>query len=208
MGTTTTLLTFEEFERLPDQPGKRELLEGELIELPPAELKHNRIAHRIYHRLIAAVEAAHGHGQAADLGEVYHEMGYKLARNAYVQPETAFACPRGEGIDHAAQQFQQVELPVFETEAAAFNPREIKYIVYEPQEDVAIGPHELKVLALLSVERGFLKQLRHPENRIHRRTDFVRHAREEFTLGRRRCLSRLTRRYQFLLYLSQFGNVA
>ena len=54
MGTTTTLLTFEEFERLPDQPGKRELLEGELIELPPAELKHNRIAHRIYHRLIAA----------------------------------------------------------------------------------------------------------------------------------------------------------
>ena len=40
-------MTFEEFERLPDQPGKRELLEGELSELPPAELEHNNIAHQI-----------------------------------------------------------------------------------------------------------------------------------------------------------------
>ena len=55
MGTTTTLLTFEEFERLPDQPGKRELLEGELIELPPAELIHNRIAHRIWRLLMPAL---------------------------------------------------------------------------------------------------------------------------------------------------------
>ena len=43
MGTTTSLLTFEEFERLPDQPGKRELLKGELIDGPPAEEKHNTI---------------------------------------------------------------------------------------------------------------------------------------------------------------------
>jgi len=35
MGATTTRLTFEEFERLPEQPGKRELLKGELIEVPP-----------------------------------------------------------------------------------------------------------------------------------------------------------------------------
>ena len=48
MGTTTTLLTFEEFERLPDQPGKRELLDGELIELPPAERNHNQIAQTIF----------------------------------------------------------------------------------------------------------------------------------------------------------------
>jgi Uma2 family endonuclease len=47
MGTVKTLLTFEEFEQLPDQPGKRELVRGELIEMPPAESKHNRRAHRI-----------------------------------------------------------------------------------------------------------------------------------------------------------------
>jgi hypothetical protein len=36
MGTTTSLLTFEEFERLPDEPGKLELLHGELFHVPPA----------------------------------------------------------------------------------------------------------------------------------------------------------------------------
>src|ERR1019366_2578743 len=45
---TTTLLSFEEFERLPDEPGKLELLDGELIQLPPAKRKHVDIAHRIY----------------------------------------------------------------------------------------------------------------------------------------------------------------
>ena len=74
MGTITTLLTFEEFERLPDQPGKRELLEGELIELPPAELEHNDIAHAIYDLMMPALRAAHKRGEAAQLGRVYHEM--------------------------------------------------------------------------------------------------------------------------------------
>jgi len=95
MGTITTLLTFEEFERLPDQPGKHELLEGELIELPPAESQHNRIAHRIQKLLTSALEAAHARGEAGELGEVFHDMGYKLAANAYVQPDVR--------ITHAAQ---------------------------------------------------------------------------------------------------------
>ena len=37
MGVSTSLLTFEEFEQLPDDPGKLELLDGELIRLPPAK---------------------------------------------------------------------------------------------------------------------------------------------------------------------------
>ena len=43
MTVGTSLMTFEEFERLPEpeQPGKCELLEGELIQLPPAKKKHN-----------------------------------------------------------------------------------------------------------------------------------------------------------------------
>ena len=50
MGTTTTtqLLTFEEFELLPDTLGKRELLEGELIELPIPEFSHSANFHRIF----------------------------------------------------------------------------------------------------------------------------------------------------------------
>jgi Uma2 family endonuclease len=97
MGTTTEtpLLTFEEFERLPDQPGKRELLKGELIELPPAEFKHGRLAHQICKILDGALSAAHAQGAARELAEVFHEMGYKLARNAYIQPDVS--------ITHAGQ---------------------------------------------------------------------------------------------------------
>ena len=87
--TTTTLLTFEEFERLPDQPGKRELLRGELIELPPPEFNHTNTSHEIYHRLYTALAEAHARGQAADFGEVYIEMGYKLPGDGWVEPDVS-----------------------------------------------------------------------------------------------------------------------
>jgi Uma2 family endonuclease len=45
--STTTLITFAEFERLPDIPGKQELVDGELILMPPAEKRHATIAMRI-----------------------------------------------------------------------------------------------------------------------------------------------------------------
>jgi Uma2 family endonuclease len=91
MGTVKTLLTFEEFEQLPDQPGKQELIRGELIELPPADLKHNRVSHRIYKRLDAAVEQAHARGEARDLGEAFIEMGYLLPGECWLQPDVSVA---------------------------------------------------------------------------------------------------------------------
>jgi len=89
MGTVKTLLTFEEFEQLPDQPGKQELVRGELFELPPADLKHNRISHRIYKRLDAAIELAHARGEARDLGEAFIEMGYLLPGECWLQPDVS-----------------------------------------------------------------------------------------------------------------------
>ena len=65
--TDTPLLTFEEFERLPDEPGKCELLKGELVQLPPAEFKQHQVAKRIYHALYEAVKVAHGRGEAPEL---------------------------------------------------------------------------------------------------------------------------------------------
>src|SRR5580700_3694758 len=84
MGTVKTLLTFEEFEQLPDQPGKQELVRGELIELPPADLKHNRVSHRIYDRLKIAIEQARTCGEAHELGEAFHEMGYLLSKECWL----------------------------------------------------------------------------------------------------------------------------
>lgn len=89
VGTTKTLLTFEEFEQLPDRPGKRELLRGELIELPPARYRHNLLAHRIQEAVRAALQAAHSRAEAAEVGEAYHEMGYQLGGHSYVQPDVS-----------------------------------------------------------------------------------------------------------------------
>lgn len=83
---TTTLLTFEEFEQLPTEPGKMELLDGELIQLPPGKLKHTKIIHRLYEMLKPIVEAG---GVEAGLGEIYMEAGYKMGRRAWLQPDVS-----------------------------------------------------------------------------------------------------------------------
>jgi Uma2 family endonuclease len=80
---TTTLLTFEEFERLPDSPGKRELLDGELIEMPPAKKRHAKIQRRIDRRLSPYV-------LERGLGEVYIEAGFKLGERHWGQPDVSF----------------------------------------------------------------------------------------------------------------------
>jgi Uma2 family endonuclease len=86
---TMTLLTFEEFERLPDRPGKSELLKGELIELPPAERRHNIIAHWIFVALLDALRQDQAAGDLSDLESVYHEMGYRLAPRTWLQPDVS-----------------------------------------------------------------------------------------------------------------------
>ena len=95
MGTVKTLLTFEEFEQLPDQPGKQELVRGELIQLPPPESRHNRISDRTCDELKAALRQAHARGEATELGEAFHEMGYLLLGNSWLQPDVS--------VTHAGQ---------------------------------------------------------------------------------------------------------
>jgi Uma2 family endonuclease len=78
MATTTNLLTFEEFERLPEEANKLELIEGELVRMPPAKTNHARISWRLAKRLDAALEMLRQGGGARDLGEVLHEAGYRV----------------------------------------------------------------------------------------------------------------------------------
>jgi len=88
---STTLLTFEEFERLPDEPGKMELLDGELIHLPPAKKRHMKLSHRFYNLLVPLVDTSGNAG----LGEVYLEMGYKIGDSNWLVPDVS--------IEHAGQ---------------------------------------------------------------------------------------------------------
>jgi Uma2 family endonuclease len=52
---TTTLMSFAEFECLEQGADHIELLKGALIRVPPAKLRHNRIAERIFQLLEGAL---------------------------------------------------------------------------------------------------------------------------------------------------------
>jgi Uma2 family endonuclease len=93
MGTTTHLMTFEQFERLPDEPNKLELIDGELIRMPPAITRHMRIVMRVYKILDGALEMLHVKGQARDLGEVFVETGYLIGSN-WVIPDVSITHAR------------------------------------------------------------------------------------------------------------------
>jgi Uma2 family endonuclease len=100
--TSTPLLTFEEFERLPDTPGKRELLEGEVIELPIPEFNHSLRAHILHKPLDAALELAHQRGEASDLGKCFIEAGYQLSARSYIQPDVSVTFA-GQTVDRFLQ---------------------------------------------------------------------------------------------------------
>lgn len=89
MGAVKTLFTFEEFEKMEFKPGKQELIHGELIELPPPEVKHQRISRRIFKPLDAAVEQAQSRGDVIHLGETCYETGYKFPDSTYLIPDVS-----------------------------------------------------------------------------------------------------------------------
>ena len=83
MGTTTKL-TFEEFQKLPETEGTHyELDEGELLMEPWRAARHNLIRQNIAMELIRFVMSNH-------LGIVLEEMDFRLAPNTVRNPDVAF----------------------------------------------------------------------------------------------------------------------
>lgn len=85
----TTLLTFEQFEQLPDYQGTQELLDGEVIELPPPENIHNRFAQAVFLLLYDLVARLHAEGALGRVAEVFHEVGYRLGPNTWLIPDVS-----------------------------------------------------------------------------------------------------------------------
>ncbi|NDJ15170.1 MAG: Uma2 family endonuclease [Acidobacteriia bacterium] len=71
----TALVTFAEFEQLPDPPGSRlELHNGEVVDVPPPKLRHSLIEHRIYDALKAIVDSTTFVGM---------EVGFRIGDREY-----------------------------------------------------------------------------------------------------------------------------
>jgi Uma2 family endonuclease len=117
MGTlVSTTMTFEEFERLPDGPEDLELLEGELIEMPPPECSHMESAEGLYDPLKAAVERLRQAKQADGLGRVHIEMGYLLTSDprSWLRPDVSITYPN----QPRGKYYEGAPLVVFEVVSA------------------------------------------------------------------------------------------
>ena len=89
MGTITPVMTLEEFEGLPETAEQLELLQGELVSMPPAVLDHMDVVRPLFRHLDAAVEHSRQTQSAIALGTVYVETGYLLSSNprSWLQPD-------------------------------------------------------------------------------------------------------------------------
>ncbi len=80
-----TVLTLEQFERLPDDGMQHELNDGELITMPPPGFLHGRVQSKIFAALVAYLSRS-------QVGEVVSDAGFVLSRDPDVvrQPDLAF----------------------------------------------------------------------------------------------------------------------
>src|SRR5262245_28755093 len=83
MSTTAPLMTFAEFEQLPDMPGKRELINGELVTMPPPENKHSLISARIFALLLTRWPAGRAWGD---------HTGYRMG-GGWMEPDASISWP-------------------------------------------------------------------------------------------------------------------
>lgn len=79
----SNLLSEQEFLNLPESAGKYELLDGELIELPPAKDSHDELARRIAVLLETAVPRS----------RVWIESAYRLSAQRWLQPDVSISWP-------------------------------------------------------------------------------------------------------------------
>ncbi len=83
-----TLMTAEEFDRLPDDGMQHELIEGELVVMPPPKYLHTFIQQRLSDLLRPFVKQR-------GLGEVHLEAGFRLSAENTLQPDVAFVRASG-----------------------------------------------------------------------------------------------------------------
>jgi Uma2 family endonuclease len=81
---TKTLMSLAEFEALPDDGERHELIEGELIKMPPPQKRHNRVVRKINSALTKVAEQAGTY-------VVYVDAGFRVRPESptVLQPDIA-----------------------------------------------------------------------------------------------------------------------
>lgn len=82
--TVQTLFRLADLESLPNDTRHRELVEGELIELPPPEWSHVCVAHNIYELVSRIVRDSR-------LGRAFVEAGFRVSQDdrTWIQPDVS-----------------------------------------------------------------------------------------------------------------------
>lgn len=109
--TTNRLMSFREFEQMPDSDRRYELRHGELVEVPPPQLPHARIQLRLRDLLLGTA--------ARDKGVVVTEFGFRvlpeyewrIADIAFVEQEHWARLPENGYFDGAPELVIEVLSP-------------------------------------------------------------------------------------------------
>jgi Uma2 family endonuclease len=151
MPTAVELVTFEDLERLPEEPGKTELLDGELIQMPPAFLPHNISSEELHFRLRQLVETLRSGNTARGLGKVHHEMGYKIGKgpDSWLIPDVSITHSNQAASDKYYEGAPLIAIEIIsESNTARYVDRKIKkYLAHGSQEVWVLYPKTRRVLS-------------------------------------------------------------
>jgi Uma2 family endonuclease len=119
MSRSTRVMTFAEFEQLPETPGKQELLDGELVEMPPAKFSHMDISMRFFLFLHGIVKQS----------RVMHETGFRMG-GGWLQPDASVLWPGQEILDGYAARSPMIAIEIVSPSntAAYINRKVIRYL--------------------------------------------------------------------------------
>jgi Uma2 family endonuclease len=101
MATTTQLMSFAEFEQLPERPGKQELINGELITMPSPENRHSVVSKRIFRTLLNSLPEERVWGD---------HTGYRVG-SGWIEPDASVSWP-----DHPQDNKYLVRAPMIAAE--------------------------------------------------------------------------------------------
>ena len=124
------------------------------------------------------------------------------------QLEAFFMRANRQRLEHLLGHVFGIEFDRLEADPPALDPGEVKDAVDQLEQRVAVADDSAQISALLLAELGFHQQIGHPEDRVHRGANLVRHARQELRLGARRGQRRLARADQFTLGHLEVGYFA